>query len=195
MSVRYIILGLLQEKPRHVYEIYAAFQDLIGNEQARDIKPAQIYTTVARLAEKGLVSLIKKNHTAGEDRLMYTLTGAGQETLAQWLSLPCNSTYLRSDFYHKLILCINLQPDALDSLISSQRAVLREEMRTITAMRSQVDSQSNLKYSLLLDLTLSHLELDLRWLDKLEVWRRQLLNQPTNTYISKRRGRPAKEVL
>ncbi len=194
MSVRYIILGLLQEKPRHTYEIYAAIQDMFGNEQAWEIKPSQVYTTVSRLVDNGLISPAESNPKIGVDRIILTLTKTGSETLTQWLTLPCTSTYLRSDFYNKLVLCINLNPDMLNSLIASQRASLRAEMQAMTVMRSQVDSQNDLKYSLLLDLTLSHLELDLRWMDKLEVWRRQIVNQPDVVYVSKRRGRPAKEA-
>lgn len=66
-------------------------------------------------------------------------------------------------------------------------------MQTIAALRNQIDPQTNLVYTLLLDHSLSHLEVDLHWLDKLEVSRRQVLNQPVAEFISKRRGRPSKQ--
>ena len=54
MSVRNAILGLLAQKPRHGYELHAAFSAVVG-EATWDVKPAQIYTTLERLEESGLV--------------------------------------------------------------------------------------------------------------------------------------------
>ena len=54
MSVRHAILGLLAQKPRHGYELHAAFSAVVGGENW-DVKPAQIYTTLERLEESGLV--------------------------------------------------------------------------------------------------------------------------------------------
>ena len=55
MSVRNAILGLLAQKPRHGYELHAAFSAVVGGGGTWDVKPAQIYTTLERLEESGLV--------------------------------------------------------------------------------------------------------------------------------------------
>jgi DNA-binding PadR family transcriptional regulator len=55
MSVRHAILGLLAQRPRHGYELRAAFSAVIGGDENWDVKPAQIYTTLNRLEEAGLV--------------------------------------------------------------------------------------------------------------------------------------------
>jgi DNA-binding PadR family transcriptional regulator len=52
MSVRNAILGLLAQRPRHGYELRAAFEALVGGEAIWEVKPAQIYTTLARLEER-----------------------------------------------------------------------------------------------------------------------------------------------
>ena len=49
MSVRNAILGLLAQKPRHGYELRAAFEAVVGGGVNWDVKPAQIYTTLERL--------------------------------------------------------------------------------------------------------------------------------------------------
>ena len=51
MSVRNAILGLLAQQPRHGYELRAAFEAMVGGDAIWDVKPAQIYTTLARLQE------------------------------------------------------------------------------------------------------------------------------------------------
>ena len=55
MSVRHAVLGLLAQRPRHGHELRAAFQAPVGGEGNWDVKPAQIYTTLARLGRGGLV--------------------------------------------------------------------------------------------------------------------------------------------
>jgi len=193
MSVRKIILGLLYEKPRHAYEVYAAFQDLIGEKQGWDVKPAQVYTTLERLQGSGMVSSEPFTDTTGNKTVIYSITTTGQQALLDWLSTPALSSYLRSEFYAKLVLELAVQPEEAYDLISLQRSSLHQEMQTIAALRNRVDPQANLAYTLLLDHSLSHLEVDLHWLDKLEVSRRQVLNQPVAGFSSRRRGRPSKQ--
>ena len=55
MSVRFAILGLLAQKPRHGYELHAAFEVVVGGDANWEVKPAQIYMTLERLEEAGLV--------------------------------------------------------------------------------------------------------------------------------------------
>lgn len=193
MSVRNVILGLLYEKPRHAYEVYAAFQDLIGQKQGWEVKPAQVYTTLERLRDSGMVSCGSSTDITGGEKVIYSITPSGQQALIDWLSIPTQSDYLRSGFYAKLVLVLAIRPEEAYELISLQRSSLRQEMQTIAALRNRIDPQTNLVYSLLLDHSLSHLEVDLHWLDKLEVSRRQVLNQPVAGFTSRRRGRPAKQ--
>ena len=56
MSVRHAVLGLLVQRPRHGYELRAAIQALVGSKENWDVKPAQIYTTLTRLGQGGLVA-------------------------------------------------------------------------------------------------------------------------------------------
>jgi len=48
-------LGLLAQGPRHGYELHSAFIALAGGADQWDVKPPQIYSTLARLEEAGLV--------------------------------------------------------------------------------------------------------------------------------------------
>ena len=57
MSVRNAILGLLADHPRHGYELRAAFEALAGGEALWSVKPAQVYTTLARLEELSLIHI------------------------------------------------------------------------------------------------------------------------------------------
>ena len=51
----------------------AAFQALVGGEANWDIEPAQIYTTLARLEQGGLVVEDSVEQDAGPEKRIYTL--------------------------------------------------------------------------------------------------------------------------
>ncbi len=195
MTVRGAILGLLYQKSRHAYDLYASFHDLIGINQHWDVKPAQVYTTLERLQASGLVSVDKNDTSTDSERSIYNLTPTGRQVLQDWLTSPTPSTYLRDEFYIKLIISIASEAADVYQLVTNQRASLRSEMQEVIAMRNEVDSQSNLAYFLLLDHTLTHLEADLHWLDKLEVWLGKIRNQPIHRYQSRSRGRPTKKPV
>ena len=55
MSVRNALLGLLEQRPRHGYELHDAFEAMAGGEDNWDVKPAQVYATLARLEPAGLI--------------------------------------------------------------------------------------------------------------------------------------------
>ena len=55
MTVKHGILGLLSLQPRYGYELRAAFMAVAGGEENWEVKPAQIYSTLARLEEAGQV--------------------------------------------------------------------------------------------------------------------------------------------
>ena len=78
MSVRNALLGLLAQRPRHGYELHAAFEAVVGGEQNWDVKPAQIYTTLARLEKDGLVKQGSVEQASGPEKRIYVITPAGQ---------------------------------------------------------------------------------------------------------------------
>jgi len=81
MSVRYALLGLIAQQPRHGYELHAAFTALVGGKETWDVKPAQIYTTLARLAESQLVAEESVEKEGGPEKHVYAITPAGEAEL------------------------------------------------------------------------------------------------------------------
>src|SRR5258706_16159746 len=86
MSVRHAILGLLAQNPRHGYMLRTAFESLVGGEEIWDVKPAQIYTTLARLEDGGLVRQEGTDRGGGPEKRVYSITRAGQEEVGGWFA-------------------------------------------------------------------------------------------------------------
>jgi len=75
-DLRLVVLGLLQERPRHGYEVIKAIEERVGGDYSPS--PGVIYPTLTLLAELGHAQV-----TAQEgDRKQYAITPVGAEFLA-----------------------------------------------------------------------------------------------------------------
>ena len=193
MTVRFAILGLIAQKPRHGYEVRAAFEALVGGDNNWQVKPAQIYTTLERLEE---ASMIFRTSDLGEgeepSRRVYQITPLGEEALREWFSTPTPSDHQRDDFFIKLMIGIASRQGNPMCLIQTQRALLFQEMHNITNQRETCDPTGEIAQILLLDKGIMHLEADLRWLDMIESRLPSVLEQPLPKPVLNRRGRPRK---
>jgi len=192
MSVRNAILGLLAQQPRHGYELRAAFEALIGGGDIWDVKPAQIYTTLSRLEEAGLVRQDGVEQDGGPEKRIYSLTAIGRAELADWFSSGVAAEHHRDEFFVKLM--VSLYSDEIDpyQVIRAQRNRLYQDLHVLTARRNGIDSRRELAQIFLLDKSIMHLEADLRWLDLLEARLDDIRRQPLPQPRPRPRGRPRK---
>ncbi len=84
--LKYALLALLAEEPRHGYELKAVFERMLG--QTWQVNIGQVYSTLARLARDGLVSCQEVLQDLLPNRKVCRLTGQGRAALAKWLSWP-----------------------------------------------------------------------------------------------------------
>ncbi|MGE5776348.1 MAG: PadR family transcriptional regulator [Chloroflexota bacterium] len=193
MTVRHAILGLLAQKPRHGYETRIAFETLVGGNGNWEVKPAQIYTTLDRLEESGLV---ERSSDLGEgeepSRRVYSITPLGEEALQEWLASGVAPEHQRDEFFIKLIIGIASGRADPERLIQTQRGLLFQEMHAATAQRDEYDPRTGMAQILLLDKVIMHLEADLRWLDMIEMRMDAIKKQPMPEPEMRPRGRPRK---
>ncbi len=192
MSVRHAVLGLLTQRPRHGYELRAAFEALVGGEENWAVKPAQIYSTLTRLEKSGLVAEESVEQDAGPEKRIYAITPDGFKTLQEWLDDVIAPEHQRDEFFIKLM--VSLVSGAADpyQLIQIQRTSLFQELHAITAQRTRADPKTELARILLLDKAAMYLEADLHWLDMTESRLDEIKRQPLPEPEAKPRGRPKK---
>jgi DNA-binding PadR family transcriptional regulator len=193
MSVRHALLGLLAQQPRHGYELRAAFEAMVGGEENWNVKPAQVYTTLARLREGGLVVEESVEKNAGPEKRVYAVTQAGRDELQAWFSSPVSDEHVHDECFIKLMLSMAEGKSRTRTVIQVQRAALYRELHQITTQRQEVDPHTGLAHILLLDKTVMHLEADLRWLDMVEARLDEMHRQPLPQPEARPRGRPPKK--
>jgi DNA-binding PadR family transcriptional regulator len=192
LSVRNAILGLLAQKSRHGYELHAAFSAVVG-EASWDVKPAQIYTTLERLEESGLVQTKSDLGEGREpDRRIYAITRDGRDALKGWFDDGVPTEHQRDEFFVKLMIGLVSGEADPARIIQTQRSRLYQEMHDATAQRDTYDPQVEMAQILLTDKTIMHLEADLRWLDMIEMRLEAIKGQPFPEPEIRKRGRPKK---
>lgn len=100
MALEHAILVSLSERPGTGYEIGQQFSRSIGYFWSATHQ--QIYRTLKKLHADGLVSFESIAQDGRPDKKVYTLSDAGRDLLADWVSSPTPLSPLRSDIGLKL---------------------------------------------------------------------------------------------
>lgn len=195
MPVRHTMLGLLHQRPRHGYDLRAAFEALVGGPSVWEVKPAQVYTTLNRLERDGLIEPVERGRIGGPERVVYSLTDAGRAELAAWLSEGVHGEHARDHFFVKLMVSIGTPEADPREVIRVQRSTLYRDLHALTAKQRHLDRTVNLARAMLLDKAVMHLEADLRWLDMVEGRLSEIERQPMPQPAARRRGRPPRTVV
>ncbi|HET6352232.1 MAG TPA: helix-turn-helix transcriptional regulator [Coriobacteriia bacterium] len=190
MPVRHAILGLLDQRPRHGYDLRAAFEALVGGPAVWELKPAQVYTTLDRLERDGLVAPVERVRIGGPDRVVYQLTDDGRSALHGWFAQGVHGDHVRDTFFVKLMVAVATTGADPRAVIRQQRITLYRDLHALTHNRATIDRTCDLARAMLLDKAVMHLEADLRWLDMVEARLGEIEQQPMPQPLPRRRGRP-----
>jgi DNA-binding PadR family transcriptional regulator len=159
MSIGHTLLGLLENGPRHGYDLKRAYDQRFG--QDRPLHYGQVYSTLSRLLRHGLIEVNGVEPGGGPDRKRYAITSAGVTDVHEWLTTAEKpEPYLQNTLYTKVVLALLSGHSAVDVLDIQRSAHLRA-MRDLTRRKTDGD----LADQLICDHALFHLEADLRWLD------------------------------
>lgn len=100
MALEHAILISLSERPGTGYEIGQQFSRSIGYFWSATHQ--QIYRTLKKLHSDGLVSFHSVTQEGRPDKKVYTLSDAGRQLLAEWVTSPTAHEPLRSEIGLKL---------------------------------------------------------------------------------------------
>jgi DNA-binding PadR family transcriptional regulator len=159
MSVPLTLLGLLERKPSHGYDLKRDYDTYFG--RAKPLPFGQVYATLGRLSRDGKIQPGELEPGDGPDRKRYAITEEGKLEFETWLAEPVEpEPHLQVVLFAKVVLALMLGRSA-QQYLDTQRAAHLQRMRELTEMKRE----SELVDSLLADHGLFHLEADLRWID------------------------------
>ena len=166
MSLKYVLLGLLSQHSRYGYQLKSKAEQLLGN--GAELNPGQLYPLLRKLAQQ---QLLEGEHVEQEDRpdkRVFTLTEAGMRELNAWFDEPVLATVGRSALFLRFIVLMLVRPAERSAFLSEQRHRLLEFIGQLVADRAKHEGSEDLSTRALRELTLSHAEADLKWIEWLE---------------------------
>ena len=159
MATPQTLLGLLEDRPRHGYELKHLHDRLFG--AGKELRFGQVYASLSRLVRDGLIVVEAVERDEGPDRKLYAITSQGVARLEEWLLDPIDpSVYLRSEQFTKVVLAL-LSGRSAEEILDVQRATHLRTMRELTSKKRSGDVAD----ALAADFALFHMEADLRWIE------------------------------
>jgi DNA-binding PadR family transcriptional regulator len=159
VSTAHALLGLLEDRPRHGYELKHLHDRLFSG--GKELRFGQVYASLSRLLRDGSVVIDAVEREEGPDRKRYAITPDGVARLEEWLVGPVDpQIYLRSIQFTKVVLAV-LSGRSAEEILDAQRTAHLRTMRALTRKKSAGDVAD----ALAADFALFHLEADLRWIE------------------------------
>ena len=162
--MRQPLLALLAKEPAHGYELKLALEQIFGQAYPSP-NIGQIYVTLKRLEQDGLVRSEDVEQTTRPNKRVYELTPAGREALRAWVGEPSDGPRVRDEFFIKLILAPMAGLADRMELMNSQRRHYLGIMRNLTELQADTDP-ADTTARLLIEGAVLHLQADLDWLER-----------------------------
>jgi DNA-binding PadR family transcriptional regulator len=118
MSLEHMMLGALA-KPQSGYDLKRWFDEVFAFFWSAD--QSQIYRTIARLSEQGLVTGKAVASTIGPDKRVYRTTAKGKAELKRWLKDGPVSPSQRTAIYAQLIFLAHLSDEEAAQFLASMK--------------------------------------------------------------------------
>src|SRR5436190_23516424 len=167
MAIREGLLALLDEGPRHGYQLKTDFEAITGGVWPLNV--GQVYNTLDRLERDGLVTANgEQARAAGGPQRTYRLTASGREELGSWWTAtpPTNDPPPRDELVLKVLMAIAVGQEHALRVITRQRTALHGMLQQ--ARRVNRATATDLATTLVADSAVMRAESDLRWLDLCE---------------------------
>jgi DNA-binding PadR family transcriptional regulator len=160
--VQEVMLALLASEPTHGYQLQARLQLALGP-LSEALNAGQVYVTLGRLEDRGLVSARRVDAADRPERKVYELTAAGRERLKAWLGDTTWPKPAPAEFHLKLVAA------AAAGLADPVRLVDTQRHEVLAALagvqRAALSEPEGSVAGLLLEGVVLRLQADLHWLE------------------------------
>ncbi|MCS6839945.1 MAG: PadR family transcriptional regulator [Roseiflexus sp.] len=122
LTIEFALLGLVQRRPMHPYEIYQHLRKESALGEVWHIKQAHLYALLRRLEEEGFLIGVTETQRNRPPRRVLSLTARGREAFTGWMRTPVpHGRDFRIEFLAKLYFAHQEGADAVELLIAQQR--------------------------------------------------------------------------
>ena len=140
MALRDAILVSLSDGPMSGYDLAKHFDQSIGFFWRAT--HSQIYRELSKLKDKGLVSAKEVPQQGKPNRILYSVTGEGRETLLAWSRQPCAPDPVKDDFLVRLYGLEHMDVDALREHLTQRLEGHRDRLAQFRKIRAETKPDS-----------------------------------------------------
>jgi PadR family transcriptional regulator AphA len=171
MHLEHAILGFLNYVPFTGYDLKRSFESSVRHFWPAD--QSQIYKTLTRLAEQGLVTHEVVQQEGRPNRKVYHITEAGREELRAWIGRTPDPEEVRSPFLIQVFFAGLLKDDEVIAMLEAKAEQLRELLERYRAIagapveeqQEQAPPRERFFWYLTLDSGLWNKQAELDWIE------------------------------
>ena len=166
LTSEYMLLGLLDQKPAHGYELFKRVADPEDVGMIWRVKMSNLYAQLNKLERDGLISGTFQPGSSHPSRVEFTISKKGKESLENWLTMTVpHHRGLRQEFMLKYFF-LRARPDinALSALTIRQLGECEWWLEETRKNFLSVDPGNNIKIELL-SYRLSVIKAQIEWLN------------------------------
>jgi PadR family transcriptional regulator, regulatory protein AphA len=127
LTLEYILLGIIDQKPIHGYDLYKKISEINGISLIWQIKQSQLYALLDKLEADGLLTIATIPGESRPARQEYSLTNTGKTAFKDWMTSPVfHARQMRQEFLARLYFAhLSGKSDVL-RLVEQQKALANE---------------------------------------------------------------------
>ena len=162
VSTKYAILGLLNQRPMHGYEIKKEFEKSVS--YIWSINVGQLYTLLKKMEGEKVIVKRELPQDNMRDKIVYEITDAGKYEIQEWLSIPVLNRQAKDEFYLKMMFLTQVDKEKATKYIDEQIKALEKQYETSKAMKIDHSDRMEEFMCLLLEASIMHFDVDIKWL-------------------------------
>jgi PadR family transcriptional regulator, regulatory protein AphA len=143
--IRYILLGYLKYYPMSGYDLKLNLEHSISH--FWHAHHSQIYTTMRKLEEEGLVTSKIHPQEGAPDRRVYSITEAGKEEVNRWLDKPMKqASPIKEEFMVRLFFSSGRESQEVTAELIMQRKLHEERLQVYKALEHHLNCEIKKEY-------------------------------------------------
>jgi DNA-binding PadR family transcriptional regulator len=137
MPLHHAVLSQLAASESYGYELKRGFERSVGPQWGA-LNIGHLYQVLDRLRRDGLVTIVRSEpQPRRPDRLIYAITAAGREALAEWLGEPVPATGYRDELHLKLGAAAREGERSLRAVVGRERRAMLAELHALRSLAGE----------------------------------------------------------
>lgn len=165
LALEHALLGFLQRRPMHAYEMHQHLQEAGELGLVWSLKQSHLYALLARLEEAGYITSTTEIQATRPPRKILHLTPAGQEAFQRWMTTPVHrGREFRQEFLAKLYFAQAEGPQTSTTLLERQRQACKDRLAELQVRAAEVERLRPYAW-LVYQFRINEMQALLQWLD------------------------------